>query len=219
MVGPRLSPLRQFWSITSTRFMRDVAASLLATGLATAAVSFAMREPATQPSVHQGKFDERLAWQVENVPTRQTRVYDTLAMFALPQAEPRAWSVAAPASDKVAVLAPASPVRDRGQASVPSIVQAEAGPHRTATDAVLPPHRPIVLARAEPPTSIQQRPASPEEVRQPVRVLGWNVPGSDLLPSRHGALQKVAALGTRALSFGGDVADFGGSLIDGIGLR
>lgn len=187
-------------SVWSVRFMRDVTASVLAAGIAAVAFSHLSREP-TAPAAppRDAKNLDRLSWEVEEVPTRISRSYDTLAMFALPQVEPVAWS------ERPARLAD-------GSTGATGATQAEREPRRAA---ILPPSRPpAIVAAAQHVPAPNAGAAEPEE--RGLTVLGWRVPGADLLagsvPSGRDALRRVAALGET-------VAGAGKAVAETVGLR
>lgn len=163
-----------------------------------------------------GKHADRLAFSGDEseIPVREARIYDTLAMFSLPQAEPRPWS-AAPVR---------ATVREAGirpvQIRPTSLPRLAAGAHR-------PWEKSIRVAAADPVPA----PVAPAES---VKVLGWDVPGSRHLPTRQDAAHAfgkvgsgIAAVGSgaaRAVSrsasaLGGGVADAGNALAETLGLR
>lgn len=223
--------LTRTMSLSSRRFLRDVAASVLATGVASLAFSQLAHEtvPRGRALPPAGKFEERLSWRTEDVPTRQTTTYDTVAMFSLPLSVDTAWSEAradaavdAPRGDTAkldtakldtAKLDPGKPETAR-ILRVRSIVTASRPPSTDATEPRMqrvafatPPARPADLSRMSAATE-----SGAEAEPRPIRVLGWAVPGSDLIPSAPDALGKIASLG-------GKVVSFGGAIVDTVGLR
>ena len=184
---------RARWPIGSGRFIRDVLASVLATGLATVAFSHLAHEPPLpRHAPAPGKITDRLAWQTEEIPVRHSRHYDSVAMFGLSYSEPSPWSEPALSEAKPTEPAALSDARRRGVATV------------------LPPGRPATLVVA---TGFD-RPAAPHMILQPepgrIQLFGWNVPGTDLLPqlpSGRDALQKVASLSDAVASVGDAVAE------------
>lgn len=200
-------------STTTRRFARDVAASAIATGVATLAFSHLAHEPAPDPAARPpGKLEERLSWKTEDVPTRLTTTYDTISMFSLPVAAASAWSdthvpaAAEPVAETRIDLAKADPVRP---ARLRNATARPGEPRPSRVAAASPPSRPVALAWVEAPLDAVV--ASEPEARA-IRVLGWAVPGTDLIPSPPDAYRSVAA-------FGGKVASLGGSLAETIGLR
>lgn len=124
-----------------------------------------------------GKRLDRLAFEApEDVPVRQTRIYDSLAMFARPSAEPTPWSEAVPP----VLPAAAEPGRSE-KASRPAIAAVPAESSRR--DLVLPPARPASVATIR---RFEPAPAAEPE-RSPVRIAGWAIPGTQYLPDREDA--------------------------------
>ena len=168
------------------RFAREIGASVLATVIGGALISYATREmPA--PVVPAPKSSERLASSF--APEGDTAPHAVTASAA-PQMPP----AAVPA---VQAAAPVIQVR--------AIRTVETATRRLAAVAVVPPARPaerVALAEAE--TAIA--------AREPVRIFGWSVPGSDLLPTGTEAVQTVSELGRQ---FGRQVASIG----EQVGLR
>jgi hypothetical protein len=206
------------WPISTTRFMRDVLASVVATGVATVAFSNFSHDPApAQPLAvtPAGKVAERLSWDGEEV-SNPLRIAETVAMFSLPQADARTWSERS-----------AQPVQQpepkAAKTGVPRIAEYEAKQqHKTS----LPPNRPAVLASAEIPAAPAAARPEPQPAREQIRVLGWNIPGTDLLPSRKDALDTVTgvggtvlALGQKAVSLPGKVASLPSAVADTVGWR
>jgi hypothetical protein len=209
------------WSVLPIRFMRDVLASALATGIATIAFSHLTREPiAVQPLAvtPAGKVAERLDWQAGDAPDPSLRIAETVAMFSLPQADARTWSERSvqPVQPAEATPAKSTPAKS----AMPRIAEYEAKEQRRMS---LPPSRPVTLAVAEAPA-----PAKPEPrpIKEPIRVLGWGVPGTDLLPSGKEAVDTVASLGGKVASVGkaagaipGKVASLPWTLAETVGWR
>lgn len=187
-----------------------------------------------------GKLADRLSFVEEDVPVRHTRIFDTVAMFALAPLEAGPWS-----ERRVPTLAAldARPAPNRPKAAaMPRMVAADAVALRPQA---LPPQRPVGLV-ALPPTpraassgplvlasAAAIRPEA-EPAREDIRVLGWDVPGSRILPTRRDAVRtaefiggKAAAVGTGTASFvadaasaiGDTVSGVGGKVADAVGLR
>jgi hypothetical protein len=209
------------WPVSSTRFIRDVLASVVATGVATVVFSNLMREPAPVQPVAvtpAGKVAERLAWDGEEV-SNPLRIAETVAMFSLPQADARTWSERSLAPVRQAELAPAKPVA--AKAGVPRIAEIEDKQRKMA----LPPNRPVVVAEAPVAPTIVAKPET-RPVKEPIKVLGWNVPGSDLLPSGKDAIDTVAyvggtvlAIGQKAVSLPGKIGSLGSTASETVGWR
>lgn len=182
---------RGIWAIAPTRFARDVLASVLATGLATLAFSRLTVEPPPlrAPSV---KAADRLAWTEEDVPTRTTPTFDSVAMFGLTFPEPQAWSDA-----------PAHP-------PTPS-VRTAAAREQVRTVAVLPPTRPALQLAAIAPGAPPTADARP----RPIRLMGWALPGSEHLP----VVPAPAQAWTKVAALGDDAAAFGQAVMATVGLR
>lgn len=206
-------------SASSRRFARDVAASLVATGLGALALSHVGTvDPAAPPAAPAGKTSARLAalegsFVEENVPVRATRIFDTVAMFSLPQVEPATWNETPVQMARiVAEPPPVLPaVRHR---IVPQMVAAATQPVRPDAGrlaGVLPLARPIRIASASPPSAFV------DPHRDRIRVFGWAVPGTDLLPSRRDAKQAVASVGSGAATIGLKAIDTVGDTASGIG--
>ena len=145
--------------------------------------------PASTPSVaFAGKHADRLAFSGDEseIPVREARIFDTIAMFAQPQTEARPWSqapVAATALEAgIKPLRPAAPTR-----------LAEA-PRKAAEPAA----KPQRLAMTEPARPVAKRTEAPEGVR----LLGWEVPGSRHLPTRRDASQALDKIGSGANAVG-----------------
>ena len=211
MSQPSLRTLPRIWP----RHAGGVAASVAVTAVGAVIVAAVAIQPKTPDTGAVGKMAQRLSYQddafvEEDVPVRRTRVYDALAMFALPQTEPAAWSDRP--APVVAVLEPASrPAASERPRLVPRMVSAAAAdPHRMT---LLPPSRPdrlavaarpsAVVAAAEPPTAA---PAG-APAREPVRILGWALPGTQYLPGRSDASHAASVAGGAVVSVGGRAAD------------
>ncbi|NNM75236.1 hypothetical protein [Enterovirga aerilata] len=182
------------------RFMRYAFASVLAAGSAALAFSYLPSEPAP-PARHaeMTKTLDRLTWEVEDVPTRATRIYDSLAMFALPQVEPSAWSEKPGQSDAV---------RPNG---APRTAQIDRTERETRRLAALPPSRPAELEQPLP--TVEPQPAVLASARtesRGFRLLGWDVPGTDvipaILPDGREVARKTAALGDKVIDLGSRLA-------------
>ena len=147
-----------------------------------------------------GKHGDRLAFSggdETEIPVRESRIYDTIAMFAQPQAEPRPWSEA-PVRATVAEAGirpvPLRPVAPQRLASRPSE------------------GRPMRMASSEPP-----RPVARGREASPVTVFGWNIPGSQHLPSGHDAARAFDRVGNGAVALGSGtvqaVSNVGGGVV------
>lgn len=147
--------------------------------------------PASTPSVaFAGKHADRLAFSGDEseIPVREARIYDTIAMFSQPQAEARPWS-AVPVSATVqeAGIKPLRPTSTR--------VAAADAPRKAAD---IPAAKPLRAASIEPARVVQKRTDAPDAVR----VLGWEVPGSQHLPTRRDASQALDRIGSGASAVG-----------------
>lgn len=153
--------------------------------------------------VNDGKLADRLAFEQEVVPTRETRIFDTVAMFSQLPAEPAPWSEAA-----VPTLPP-MPVRVAHDAAsrpaqMPRLVVSQATPSKPA--AARPPARPPADLGPKPGQSASsQGPAAAR--REPLRVAGWSLPGSQFLPTGRDAVRVVSFVGTKAVDLGSGTAD------------
>lgn len=182
-------------------------------------VAVAARDPgAPVPVLPDGKFVDRLAFVEEDVPVRDTRVYDTVSMFATLSVEPVAWSdVPAPAAsaDTMPVRSTALAPRPHA-AALPRMVMVAREPVRRVA-AALPPAKPSGL----PPVTLAMaagRPASSEETDpEPIRLVGWSVPGSQHLPGRRDAAKVASLVGERASAIGTGAADLVADGADAIG--
>ena len=172
-----------------------------------------------------GKVSDRLAFVGEDVPTREGRIFDTLATFALPVAAASGWSDA-PTPTLAVVSRTADTTRlqtaKRGSAALPRMAQAEA---EVARVPALPPSRPIRPAEAA--AAEPQPVVAAAEAPADVRLLGVRVPGTGHLPSGRATLRKVADLGEKAAelgigtaaALGNGVADMGRSVAGAVGWR
>ncbi len=208
MLGVAAGLSRRSWSIGSMRFLRDVTASVLAAGIAAVGFSHLAHEPA--PPAHEifrGKNLERLSWEVEDIPTRATRTYDSIAMFALPRVEASAWSEAPALADAA---------RPNTSLRTAQIERREREPRKLAA---MPPIRPAAitaettLARAEiaQPVTVASVQAAPG-----LRVFGWHVPGTDLIEAALPAGQDVL---NGAARVGGKITGMGQALVETVGLK
>lgn len=210
------------WPVSFTRFVRDVLASVVAAGVAAVAFSSLSHDPSpAEPAAvtPAGKVAERLGWDGEET-SNPLRIAETVAMFSLPQADARTWS------ERIAAPAPQPELaKPAAKSAVPRIADYEAKQqHRAA----LPPSRPVVVAEAPSARVVakpETRPAK-DSIKEPVKVLGWNVPGSDLLPSGKDAVGMVAsiggavlAVGQKAISLPGKVASVPGAVAETVGWR
>jgi hypothetical protein len=142
-------------------------------------------------------------------------------MFSLPQADARTWSERSvqPVQPAAAIPAKAAPAK----AAMPRIAEYEAKEQRRMS---LPPSRPVTLAVAEAPAAPAPAKPEPRPIKEPLRVLGWGVPGTDLLPSGKEAVDTVASLGGKVASVGkaagaipGKVASLPWTLAETVGWR
>jgi hypothetical protein len=209
MPGAAAGLSRRSWSIGSARFLRDVFASVLATGIAAVAFSHLSHEP--QPparDVSRSKSFDRLSWEVEEIPVRATRTYDSIAMFALPRVEPSAWSepaMHADASKSGAAFKPAQIDRPEQARRLAALPPARPAPSKGSTSSA---------SEREPLRAVQV--SSPEPLQDGLSVLGWRVPGTDrlpaILPDGRDVLKKAAQIG-------GKVTGMGQALAESIGLK
>lgn len=185
---------RRLRDAATGRFAREIGASVLATVIGGAVISYAAREVAP-PVAPMSKSSERLASSAP--PDRSAMVQEMSgplqrASIPVPVATPTAVQASAPA---IPVRAAARPL--------------ETAPRRLATVAVIPPVRPaerVTVAEADVPAA----------AREPVRVFGWSVPGSDLLPTGAEAARTVSELGRQVgKQVGRQVASIG----EQVGLR
>ena len=162
--------------------------------------------------VADGKHGDRLAFSggdETEIPVRESRIYDTIAMFAQPQAEPRAWSEA--------------PVRATvAEAGIRPVALRPVAPQRLASRPLE--GRPLRMAASEPP-----RPAARAREASQVAVFGWNIPGSQHLPSGRDAVRAFDRVGNGAVALGsgtvqvvsnvgGGVARAGSAIADTFGF-
>lgn len=219
MLQVRQPLIRHSWSNSSARFMRDVLCSVIATGVASLAFSQWMHEPAQAPSApaQAGKAVERLAYDAEALQPRASSIAEAVAMFALPQADARTWSEwSVPAAAEVTT---ARTAMTRATPALPRFAQVETDKKRRAAH-VPAPSRPVPdepgmvqTAQLEPKSAPAREPAP---MREPVRVLGWEIPGGNVLASGREAIETVAALGIKA---GSKVASLGEAAVETIGWR
>ncbi len=185
---------RKLRDASTRRFARAIGASVLATVIGGAVISYATRE--TPHAVASApKSSERLAAGVQLERPAIVREIPT----ALPSRTGAATVTEMPV---VQASAPVVPVR-----AATRIV--ETAPRRQTTVAALPPVRPaerVTFAEAE----------VAAVAREPVRIFGWGVPGSDLLPTGTEAAQSVSELGRHV---GRQVASIGDAIGERVGLR
>lgn len=157
------------------------------------------------PASSEGKISDRLSFVEEDFPVRQTRIFDTVAMFGMETAEGRAWSERSVPT--LAALEGGTGAARTKAASLPRMVVVDRAPARSQA---LPPSRPLDVASATPtPVVIPVRIAAPvEPAREPVRLLGWNLPGSQHLPTRKDAVKTAEAIGDKAVKVGSGTASF-----------
>lgn len=148
----------------------------------------ASRMPAPPSLAIDRKHADRLAFGGDetHIPVREARIYDTIAMFAQPQAEPRAWSEA--------------PVRASMQEAGirPTGSRGEAAAARRPSDAAMAMAKPVRTAGAD---TARAKPQLKDEPGT-VSLLGWSVPGREYLPSRRDAARALDTVGTSAASVG-----------------
>lgn len=153
---------------------------------------------APQAPAFAGKHAERLAFgrDESEIPVREARIYDTIAMFSRPRVEPRPWSEAP-------VIAT---MREAG--IKPTQLRPAPAPRAVANEAVrksadnVP--RLIQLAADE-----RARLATEKEEGDPARpvtIFGWNLPGSGHLPSRGDAARVLGKVGSGAAAVGSGTA-------------
>jgi hypothetical protein len=143
-------------------------------------------------------------------------------MFSLPQADARTWSERS--VQPVPQAEPASAKAAPAKSAMPRIAEYEA---KQQPKAALPPSRPVTIAASETPVTpaIVAKP-EPRPAKEPIRVLGWSVPGTDLLPSGKDAADTVASVGGKVASVGkaagtltGKVASLPWTLAETVGWR
>jgi hypothetical protein len=119
---------------------------------------------------------------------------------------------------------PASAKAAPAKSAMPRIAEYEA---KQQPKAALPPSRPVTIAASETPVTpaIVAKP-EPRPAKEPIRVLGWSVPGTDLLPSGKDAADTVASVGGKVASVGkaagtltGKVASLPWTLAETVGWR
>lgn len=189
------------WSTGSARFVRDVSASLVATGLATLAFSHLRHEPPPAAPGTPPKFTERLTWEEESVPTRASRSYDSVAMFALPKVEPAAWSEPGHSAPRTTA---GPPVRT---------LHSERPDRESRKVVAVPPSRPaaLVLSASAPRDPVPVGTVAQAEAGQGgIQVFGWRLPGTDMvpavLPAARGALDRMGSLGDEIVGAGAALA-------------
>ncbi|WP_375459598.1 hypothetical protein [uncultured Enterovirga sp.] len=183
------------------RSLRFFTVAALGTALASGLGWLALPDSAPRGAPAQlaaGKLSDRLSFAEEDVPVRQTRIYDTLAMFGMNTPEGQPWSERR--APTLAVLDP-DPIPARAKVpTMPRMVAAERAPVRQPN---LPPIRPVALASAA--TMPMPQVAAAEAVepsREPIRLLGWDVPGSRHLPTRKDAARTAELIGDKAAKVG-----------------
>ena len=174
-----------------------------------------------------GKSVERLTFVSDDEPTRHVRIADTLAMFALPQADARTWTAStwtessrtdSTRAEKTSAERPATPSaqtielppRPRSAAALPRMVsqEAEAG-RRTVVPAKMRGAAPSTLAMSgpvEPRVLREPRPFETAESGQ-VEILGVSLPGTQYLPDRQDARRAFTVVGSGATALGGRTVD------------
>lgn len=156
--------------------------------------------PEATPSQLDGKISDRLSFVEEDVPVRQTRIYDTLAMFSMNTAEAQPWS-----ERRVPTLAALDAGAGTAKVKAPAMPRMVVAERSPARHPALPPSRPMELASAT--TIIPVRIVAPSEPeREPVRLLGWNLPGSQHLPTRKDAVKTAELIGDKAVKVGSGTA-------------
>ena len=194
----------------SARFMRDVAASLVATAIVTGAVAYLKHRPdapAAEPAP--AKLAERLGPAGSEAGDRSLMIFETLALFA---------PTARDAGIAGQPIASATPVLPAAQATARAPLAARSldpAPRRFV--AALPPSRPAdLVTRAAPPERVASAAVEPATAssarREPLRVLGWSVPGSEHMP-------RPEDLATAAGHLGGQVTSVAANLGGVVGLR
>lgn len=186
---------RRLRDAATRRFVREIGASVVATIIGGALISYATRD-IPSPVAPTPKSSERLAFSAPA--ERAAMIQETSTVLPVQTGA----AVAVAAAPVVVASAPAIPIR----ASVRTV---EIAPRRVPTVAVVPPARPAERATlAEAETAVA--------TREPVRIFGWSVPGSDLLPTGAEAVQTVSELGRHV---GRQVASVGGAIGERVGLR
>lgn len=196
MVGMRQGFMRGFGRFdASRRAVRDVILAALAGTAAAALVFHSAPQPIGAVPPAGSKLVDRLAFEQEVVPVRDTRIFDTVAMFSKLPAEPAAW--AEEPVPTLRALPVQAPLRTAA-AIIPRLVVASAEVTPRAVQA-RPPARPTDLGRkAATPTLVQDE----EESREVIRLVGWSVPGSQYLPTGRDAVVTVSAVGRGAAALG-----------------
>ena len=181
--------------------LRGVPARLAAVAMVAGAFAgWAMWPSAETPSAPAalalaGKHVDRLAFSGDeaDIPVREARIYDTIAMFAQPRTEPRPWSEApVPATVQEAGIRP-MPLRP---VAMPRLAAAEAARRPDAA-------RPARIAAADHVRPVQAN----RDLSEPVRVFGWTVPGSEHLPTRRDAAHVLGKVGDGAVAVGSGTAN------------
>ena len=171
--------------------LHGVPARLSAVMLLTCACGWTLWPKAEIPSAPptlamDGKHGDRLAFSggdETEIPVRESRIYDTIAMFAQPSAEPRAWSEA--------------PVRATvAEAGIRPVTLRPTPPQRLAA-ARAGEAKPMRLASSEP-----KLPSAKAREPQPVSVFGWSIPGSQHLPDGRDAAHALDRVGNGAVALG-----------------
>lgn len=190
MNGSHRKPVSKTVSVSSVRFLRDVTASVLATGLATMAFSGVSHRTTVEPARpgFEGKSQDRMAPPSGAVPGEANRILSSLALFGVIPPEPVAWSnIPAPATSRIS----AAPAKVHGAPVLPQLARADviaAAPSSVA----LPPKRPSSLVVADAAPTAMPAPAVQEPASKDSRSTAWRLPGVDLLPSRADLVHVVA---------------------------
>lgn len=209
---------------------------ILGAGLAGWSLWPATTVPTTPPSLALGgKHADRLAFSGDEseIPVREARIYDTIAMFAQPRTEPRPWSQAPVAATVQETGIKPAPLRASALPRLAANDGTRRGPDApaaTKSAEAAGPAKPTRMAAAEParPT------AKPGERADGLQLFGWDLPGSRHLPTRRDAAQALDKVGSSAAAVGsgtvravshtaailGDgVASAGNALADKLGLN
>lgn len=158
--------------------------------------------PEAQNAQPDGKISDRLSFVEEDVPVRLTRIYDTLAMFSMTASEAQPWS-----ERRVPTLAALDAGSGTAKAKAPAMPRMVVAERAPARSQALPPSRPTQLAAAIVPVrAAAPAAASPEPAREPVRLFGWGVPGSQYLPGRRDAVKTAELIGDQAAKVGSGTA-------------
>ena len=204
------------WSAASRRFTRDVIVAAAAAGIGALAFSALMFTGEAPRQRAEAKLTDRLSFIQEEVPVRETRIYDTLAIFAEPQGEAGPWSDRPVPLVKVAEVSPTSTTVEGGK--LPRMASGEARGSRHA--GALPSARPIQIASTASAASAQADAPAREpstQPRGPLRVFGWSVPGTQVLPTRKDAFTAVARIGDAAVEIGSGTVDVVGGTASSVG--